>query len=371
MLQQENKNTRFIKSCYTIGLICLLIVSCTSSILFRPATAAQLITPILLPTSNIASTETSYQIFFTAAHPGILAKITIAFPPNSSSYPSGFLVDSPILIDTSGIGDGKIKGNTNGTMTYTVTSPVSVPNGRPIRLQVANITNISYPGTFHITITTMNSLGKTIDTFSTYVRITQIKSAAMESVSVGTTQLAANAVTNSNLADEPITSEKIGNGEIKSNNIGDGQIMTNNLADESITSEKIGNGEIKSNNIGDGQIMTNNLANKSVNYDNIAHGAVGLVIVPEPPYQYTVLASPNVDLENGTLTSPSCSSEYPIPINRYIQADGDFYIQQDYPSGGNPSQGIPPPSWTIVVHNPNPAVELHIDLGVYCAHVLP
>jgi hypothetical protein len=168
MLQQENKNAIFSKS-FTIGLIFMTFTNCTSSFLLRPVMAAQL-TAILLPTSNIASTQTSYEIFFTTAHAGIIAKITIAFPQNSSATPRGFLVDSPILIDTRDIGAGKIKGYNNGTMLYTLTSPVSVRNGTSIRLEIANITNISYPGNFHVKMTTSDLSGKIIDTSLTSVR---------------------------------------------------------------------------------------------------------------------------------------------------------------------------------------------------------
>jgi hypothetical protein len=339
MLQQENKNAIFLKS-FTFGLIFILLASCTSSFLLRPVMAAQL-NPILLPTSNIASTQTSYEIFFTTAHAGILAKVTIAFPPNSSATPRGFLVDSPILIDTRGIGVGKIKGYINGSVIYTLTSPVSVRNGTSIRLEIANITNISYPGNFHVKITTSDSSGKIIDSSSTSVRITQIETAAIAKASVGTTQLADNAVKNSNIANESITTEKIENGTMTSNDIGFGQVMPHNLAAE------------------------------AVNSSNIVPGAVRLVFDPESPriFTYKVFGSDNSD----PLISPTCPRDYPIAFSRIISADGDFFILEDHPSGENPSKGILPNSWTIVVHNPNPEKvnPEHIDLGVYCANIKP
>jgi hypothetical protein len=52
---------------------------------------------------------------------------------------------------------------------------------------------------------------------------------------------------------------------------------------------------------------------------------------------------------------------------------GIFFIHEDHPSGENPSEGIPPTSWTVVVRNPNPEKinPEHIDLGVYCANIKP
>ena len=80
------------------------------------------------------------------AHTRILA-------PNKFCYPR-----NPPLINTSGIGAGTIKGNINGTMTYTLTSPARTS----IRLEIANITNISYPGNLPVRMATTDSSGTSL-----------------------------------------------------------------------------------------------------------------------------------------------------------------------------------------------------------------
>ena len=49
------------------------------------------------------------------------------------------------------------------TLTYTVTSPVSIPGGTPVRFELANIIHPLFVSTFPISITTKDTLGNTID----------------------------------------------------------------------------------------------------------------------------------------------------------------------------------------------------------------
>ena len=125
--------------------------------------AASLTNVVTPPTNNIATIKANYEIIFTTATTGTIKTISIAFP-------QGFSITSAILIERSGIGAGSLSLS-GTTLTYSITSPVSIPSGTPIRLELAGLIQPSTPGPYTITITTKDSAGNIIDgptTHSTY-----------------------------------------------------------------------------------------------------------------------------------------------------------------------------------------------------------
>lgn len=119
------------------------------------AMAAALTSVRSQPTSNIVTTIASYEILFTTGTTGKMKTVTMAFP-------AGYVVGSAILIERAGVRAGGLSAS-GTTLTYTISSPVSIAAGTPIRLELANINHPSIPGTYSITITTKDSLGRTID----------------------------------------------------------------------------------------------------------------------------------------------------------------------------------------------------------------
>ena len=105
-------------------------------------------------------------------------------------------------MEVSGIGDGTF--STSGqTVTYTVTSPSTIPAGKTIRLQVDYILNPPTPspaGGYKIQVTTKDPGGATIDSGSTSGYLIK---------QIGT----------ADIADNPITSAKIGDGQVSNADI--------------------------------------------------------------------------------------------------------------------------------------------------------
>jgi hypothetical protein len=126
----------------------------------------------------------TYEITFNTATTGTIKTISLAFP-------SGYNTFGAKLIERSGVGAGTVAlGPT--TITYSVTSPVSVPANTPIRLEFSNINNPGVAGNYAVTITTKDSSAAVINgpTASTAVAIKQI----------GTNDIANGAVTQAKIA---------------------------------------------------------------------------------------------------------------------------------------------------------------------------
>ena len=123
-------------------------------------------------------------------------------------------------MEVSGIGDGTFS-NSGQTITYTVTSPSPVTQGKTIRLQVDYVLNPPTPspaGGYTIQVTTKDPGGATIDSGST-----------------------------SGYVIKQIQQQDIGNNQIYSSNIQDGQVATKDIADNAITSAKILDGQVWNN----------------------------------------------------------------------------------------------------------------------------
>src|SRR5215471_19632293 len=141
-------------------IILLSFYSTSTVLLIRDdhiAMAAALTGVSTPPTSNVVTTKVSYEILFTTATTGTIKTVVIKFP--------SFNVGSALLIERSGIGPGTLAASTSpaDTLTYTVTSPVSIPGGTPVRFELANIIHPLFVSTFPISITTKDTLGNAID----------------------------------------------------------------------------------------------------------------------------------------------------------------------------------------------------------------
>jgi hypothetical protein len=141
-------------NCSAIFSASILITSmvCTTALVdIKHAMAASLTGTRTQPTSNIVTTKASYEILFTTATTGTIKTVTIAFP-------AGYTVGPAILVERAGIGAGGLSAS-GTTLTYTISSPVRIAAGTPIRLELATISHPATPGTYSISITTYNNKG--------------------------------------------------------------------------------------------------------------------------------------------------------------------------------------------------------------------
>jgi hypothetical protein len=111
----------------------------------------------ILPANNIVNTRTTYDIIFKTATTGTIKTIDMTFPP-------GFEVSAATsLIERIGIGSGSLSAPSSTTLIYTVSSPVSVPAGTTIRLEIGRIVNSNTAGSFQVSLATKNTTPVIID----------------------------------------------------------------------------------------------------------------------------------------------------------------------------------------------------------------
>jgi len=120
----------------------------------KTAMAASLSGVAVIPTSNIVNERSTYDIFFTTKTTGTIKTIVINFPPNLN-------INFAKLVERSGIGGGSL--TSSGTeLNYTVSNAASVPSKTTIRLEIGKVI-ANAPGSFTVTIRTLDTAGGTID----------------------------------------------------------------------------------------------------------------------------------------------------------------------------------------------------------------
>ena len=122
-----------------------------------PASAAAL-TNLSWTVSNnqVSATNVTYSYSFKTATAGTIAKVTFAVS-------GAGLAGIPTITRNFGIGAGTV-ARAGQTITYTVTSAVSVSAGIPIYIEFGALTNSGTAGSYTTVITTQTSAPATIDT---------------------------------------------------------------------------------------------------------------------------------------------------------------------------------------------------------------
>jgi hypothetical protein len=117
--------------------------------------AATLSGVLALPSSNMKNERATYDFIFGTKTTGTIKTIVIDFP-------SSFKIDLTKIIERSGIGSGSLSVQ-GQSLVYTVSSPVSVPSGTTIRLELARIIATASGNSFTVNVRTLNTVGGTID----------------------------------------------------------------------------------------------------------------------------------------------------------------------------------------------------------------
>jgi len=133
----------------------LVIAASASYLSAAPASAAAL-TNVQWSMSNNANNATGvhYTYQLTAATTGTIDTITFTVPAGTAG--------TPTIVANYGIGAGSV-GLAANTLTYTVSSPVSVSSGTPILIEFGGIDNSSTLGSSTSTVTTQDNNPATID----------------------------------------------------------------------------------------------------------------------------------------------------------------------------------------------------------------
>jgi K319-like protein len=193
---------------------------------------------VAVQSNSLVSSRAAYDVIFKTASTGVIGKMEMTFP-------AGTHVASPILVEVSGLGPGSLSVS-GQTLTYTVTSPVSVPAGVYLRLEIWRISNPAIPSSsLQVQIATKTSGGSTIDTGSSTIYF-------VRQIATG------------DISDNAITSAKIGDGQVKTNDIAPFGVQTGNLGAQALTSD----------NLADFAVQTDKVANGAITSEKIEAGVI-------------------------------------------------------------------------------------------------
>src|SRR5437867_5348688 len=219
-----------------------------------------------LPSNNLYSAKTYYIVAFTTATTGTIKNATMTFP-------AGFNVASAKLVEVQNIGAGSLS-KSGQTLTYVVSSPVSIIAPKSIKIMIADITNAAVISN-QVAVTTKDSGGIVIDgpTNSASFTLTQIQNA----------MIASNAVTYSKIAGNSIDNTKIQDGKVSGADIQNGVALNGGISADSptfkidSTNHKVGIGtttpqakldvtggdlQVGHGMIGDGDVIIGNVPNR-------------------------------------------------------------------------------------------------------------
>lgn len=155
----KNKDTkRILKISLSLVLITFVLTMSSGQSAFqiiKPVSALALTDVTVVPASNNVKQRATYDIFLKTATTETIKTIQMDFPSSFN------LAVANKIIERSGIGPGSLSF-TGSTLKYTLDNAESVSAGTDIRLEIGRIIATT-TGTFTVDITTLNSVGDTID----------------------------------------------------------------------------------------------------------------------------------------------------------------------------------------------------------------
>ena len=145
------------------GASLLTLIVATAGVLAFSAAPAQAGTPTnmswTVSNNQVGATAVTYSYSFRTATAGSIKTITFAVSGTG-------LAGTPAIVRAYGIGAGTVS-RSGQTITYTVTTAVSVAAGIPIYIELSGMTNSSVPGSYTTVITTLTAAPATIDSGTT------------------------------------------------------------------------------------------------------------------------------------------------------------------------------------------------------------
>jgi hypothetical protein len=148
------RRARTLLKVVVVGVVAALVFSVASAGAGTPTNMSWAVSNNQVGASNV-----TYSYSFTTATTGTIKTITFAVSGSG-------LAGTPTISRNYGIGAGTVT-RSGQTITYTVTSAVSISAGIPIYIAFAGLTNSSTSGSYTTTITTQTSAPATIDTGTT------------------------------------------------------------------------------------------------------------------------------------------------------------------------------------------------------------
>jgi len=206
-IPKNQKTTNILKISLTFTLIVFVFSTSPTSYfgVIKPAMAAGTLTTVsFIPSSNLATMMSTYDISFRTGTTGTIKTIEILFPDGQFDIAS-----ATRYLERSGIGSGSISVTNNpathSMITYTVKNPESVPADTFIKLEIPRIiANVA--GNFQATITTKNTDGGIIDgpTLSSKFLISDVDTTAIADNSITGQDLSTSLTIRKTLHDDAI-----------------------------------------------------------------------------------------------------------------------------------------------------------------------
>ncbi len=143
------------------SLLALLVVAASAAALTATTASAATLTKMSWSVSNnqVGAAGVTYAYSFTTATAGTIKTLTFAVSGSG-------LAGTPTITRAYGIGAGTVS-RSGQTITYTVTSAVSVAAGIPIYVELGGLANSTTSGTYTTTVSTQTPTPTTIDTGTT------------------------------------------------------------------------------------------------------------------------------------------------------------------------------------------------------------
>jgi len=146
-----------------LGAPLLTVIVIAAGVLAFSASPAQAGTPTnmswAVSNNQVGATNVTYSYSFRTATVGTIKTITFAVS-------GAGLAGTPAIVRVYGIGAGTVS-RSGQTITYTVTTAVSIPAGIPIYIELSGLTNTSTAGSYTTVITTLTAAPATIDSGTT------------------------------------------------------------------------------------------------------------------------------------------------------------------------------------------------------------
>jgi len=302
----------------------------------REAYGAGILTNVFsIPSDNIFSSNSYYTITFNTATTGTIKTIEIKFP-------IGFNVAAANLIEVQGIGAGSLSV-VGQVVKYTVSSPVSVPAPRAIKIMIADVTNA-------VTLSNQISVVTKDNSISSGVIDGPTNSALFKLIQITNPMISTGAVTATKIGADAIDSSKIKNGQIGNSDIANSAINSDKLADNSVSTNCSPNSP---------HTCTSKLADYAVTQSKIRTGAV---IPHVSEYKSTIVVIP---AKTGGVAVASCINEGEVATGGgfYIEpANGKVIVEQSIPNGTR--------EWLVLAYNTD-IIDRGILAKVLCMRLLP
>lgn len=163
----ENSKVRYLTR--RMAVVAVLALAATTMIGVSSASAAATLTNTTWSVSNnqASAPAVTYTFELTTGSAGTIGSVTATVPTDTAGtvgLGTVYGLSAGTVSFVAGTAKTSTAAATLGVLTYTVTTPASVPAGTPLYIEFTGLTNTATTGPYTSTVTTLDSASATIDT---------------------------------------------------------------------------------------------------------------------------------------------------------------------------------------------------------------